>query len=163
MMPSIKSTSVAIFVLKPEAQETKVLLLRRKGYLSGLWCPIVGGIEPGEAAWQAAMRETREETGLSIRKLWSADLCIPTYRTDKDCICLVPVFVGSVSKDAEVTLNDEHDAFDWMSFGRADSVLSLPRQRCALSSIKAEFVDREPNMHLKIAMNGEDRRDTLAC
>ena len=149
MLP-VKSFSVSIFILKPDEDGTKVLLLRRTGYLAGLWCQVAGKIEPGEKAWQTALREVREETGLELTQLWSADICEQFYEVDKESVTIVPAFVGHVPHDADVILNDEHDAFKWVSFEEAEAMLSFPGQRKALAAVKAEFVDSEPNLHLKI-------------
>jgi len=109
MLP-VKSFSVSVFILKPDPEGAKVLLLRRTGYLAGLWCQVAGGIESGEKAWQTALREVQEETGIVLSEIWSADICEQFYEVDKECITLVPVFVSSVPSDTEVVLNDEHDA-----------------------------------------------------
>jgi len=130
-----------------------VLLLRRTGYLAGLWCQVAGGIEPGEKAWQTALREVREETGLVVEDLWSADILEQFYEVDKECITVVPVFVGYVSADAEIVLNDEHDAFKWVGLAQASEIFSFPGQRKALAAVKEELVDRTPNPHLRIAIN----------
>ncbi|MGF1447065.1 MAG: NUDIX pyrophosphatase [Pikeienuella sp.] len=153
MIP-VKSFSVSIFILKPEGSETKVLLVRRTGYLAGLWCQIAGGIKPGEKAWQTAIREVREETGIELSEIWSADFLEQFYEVAKECITLVPVFVGTVPTDTIVRLNDEHDAHEWVSFEKANSMLSFPGQQRALAAVKAEFVDKAPNPHLKIQTNG---------
>jgi 8-oxo-dGTP pyrophosphatase MutT (NUDIX family) len=42
-----------------------VLLLRHR--LLGIWVQPGGHIDPGEAPWESALRETREETGLDVR------------------------------------------------------------------------------------------------
>lgn len=153
-MPPVKSFSVSIFILKPDDGETKVLLLRRTGYLAGLWCQIAGGIDAGEKAWQTAIREVREETGIALTEIWSADILEQFYEADKECITLVPVFVSTVPTGTTVTLNDEHDAYEWVTFEKANTMLSFPGQQKALAAVKAEFVDKEPNPHLKIEMNG---------
>ncbi|MEP2640941.1 MULTISPECIES: NUDIX domain-containing protein [Roseobacteraceae] len=150
----VKSYSVSIFLLKPDGAETKVLLLRRTGSLPGLWCQVAGGIEAGEKAWQTAIREVHEETGIVLTEIWSADIVEQFYEVAKDCITLVPVFVSRVPADSTVVLNDEHDAYEWVSFETASAMLSFPGQQKALAAVKAEFVDRKPNPHLKIAMNG---------
>ncbi len=51
--------NVAIF------DNERILLTRRADF--GVWCLPGGHIEPGESAAQAAVRETAEETGLSVR------------------------------------------------------------------------------------------------
>ena len=148
----VRSFAVSICLLKRIADETRVLLLRRTGFLAGSWCQVAGGIEPGETAWQTALRETREETGLSVERLWSADICEQFYEVDKNCITLVPVFVGLVRDDAEVVLNDEHDAFEWLCFEEACRRVSFPGQRKMLEAVRAEFADRSPNPILEIAI-----------
>ena len=47
--------------------ENRILLLRRAD--EGLWCLPKGTVEPGETLQETAMREVREETGLSVRIL----------------------------------------------------------------------------------------------
>lgn len=153
MLP-IKSFSVSIFILKPDADGTKVLLLRRTTTLAGQWCQIAGGIEPGEKAWQTALREVQEETGITLSEIWSADICEQFYEADKECITLVPVFVSAVPENTEVILNHEHDAYEWVSFEEANTMLSFPGQQKALSAVKTEFVDKKPNPHLKINIHG---------
>ncbi len=153
-MLSVKSYSVSIFVLKFQQKEAKVLLLRRTRHLSGLWCQVAGGIEPGEKAWQTALREVQEETGLVLSELWSADICEQFYEVDKECITLVPVFVGIVSPNANIGLNNEHDAYRWVGFDEANAMLSFPGQRKTLAAVKDEFVDGQPNPQLRIDIAG---------
>lgn len=46
--------------------ETQHVLLVRHSYSPGWHCP-GGAVDPGESAREAALRETREETGLDVR------------------------------------------------------------------------------------------------
>jgi ADP-ribose pyrophosphatase YjhB (NUDIX family) len=51
-------------------RDGEVLMVRRgKPPGAGLWAPIGGGIEPGESAAAAALRETLEETATTVRLL----------------------------------------------------------------------------------------------
>lgn len=53
-------------VLEDGAEVPRMLLLKRaKAHLQHEWCHVAGGIEAGETAWQAALREIAEETGLA--------------------------------------------------------------------------------------------------
>ena len=153
MLP-VKSFTVSVFLLRPGADGTEVLLLRRTRTLAGLWCQVAGKIEAGETAWQTALREVGEETGIALTELWSADHCEQFYEAGRNCITLVPVFVGFVPSDVQVVLNDEHDAYDWCSFEEAGDLLSFAGQREALAAVKSEFVDKDPNPHLKINILG---------
>ncbi|MGC0055760.1 NUDIX hydrolase (plasmid) [Brucella pituitosa] len=147
----IKSFAISLFILKPDNEGFKLLLLRRTGStLTGAWCQIAGGIEDGETAWQAAIREAHEETGLVISDLYSADICEQFYEADRDAITLTPVFVAFVNSDSSVRLNNEHDAFRWVTFDEANLMLPFAGQRSTLEHIKNEFIDRKPNHWLRI-------------
>ncbi len=52
--------------------EGRILLVRRND--DGRWCLPCGWVEPNEAPAEAAVRETREETGLEVRPLQLVDV-----------------------------------------------------------------------------------------
>ncbi|WP_210261598.1 NUDIX hydrolase [Ochrobactrum soli] len=140
-----------MFILKPRDDTFDVLLLRRTGsILTGEWCQVAGGIEYGETAWQAALREAKEETGLFLTDLYSADICEQFYEADRDAITLTPVFVAFAPTDSSVQLNDEHDDFRWLSLHEATALLPFAGQRATLEHIKKELVERKPNPWLRI-------------
>ena len=64
LLPGIKPRHVVVFVILPEG----FLLAEITG--RG-WCVPSGRIEEGEAPWDAAERETREETGYQVTSLKS--------------------------------------------------------------------------------------------
>lgn len=140
----IRSFGVAVVVLREVGAETQVLLMRRNHTLVGEWCQIAGGIEDGEKAWQTALREVKEETGLSCTRLYSADICEQFYEADRDAITLAPVFVGYVDAEAQVVLNEEHGEFCWTSFSSAVDMVPFAGQRRVLRHVEAEFVHRQP-------------------
>lgn len=140
----IRSFGVAVVVLREVGAETQVLLMRRNHTLVGEWCQIAGGIEDGEKAWQTALREVKEETGLSCTRLYSADICEQFYEADRDAITLAPVFVGYVDAEAQVVLNEEHSEFCWTSFSNAVDMVPFAGQRRVLRHVEAEFVHRQP-------------------
>lgn len=62
MRPSSPGIAAAVVV-----DAARVLLVRRRPGESGLrWQFPAGAVEPGESAGEAAVRETREETGLHV-------------------------------------------------------------------------------------------------
>ena len=109
-----------------------------------------GCIEANETAWQTALREVTEETGLRLAELWSGDFCEQFYEADKDRITMLPVFIGVVPPDAEVVLNAEHDGYKWLGYEEADRLLAFPGQRKMLAAVKAGFIDRQPHALLRI-------------
>jgi 8-oxo-dGTP pyrophosphatase MutT (NUDIX family) len=68
------------------------------------WTPPSGARQPGEEPAAAALRELREETGLSL----------PIERVEpiSDEVAL---FVAEAPFGAELLLEPEHDRFDWLS------------------------------------------------
>ncbi|MBI3829981.1 MAG: NUDIX domain-containing protein [Planctomycetes bacterium] len=116
----IRCNSIAAFVLKKERGHAKHLLIRRAGKrLRGHWQMVAGKIEKRETAWQAALREIGEETGLKVRELYAADTLELFYSVREDLIDVTPVFVAVVDAKARVRLSDEHDAFAWLTAAQA--------------------------------------------
>ena len=63
MKPDSRADAVAVVVLRLAGPEAEVLLLRRsRGVFAGAWTFVMGGVEEGERATDAARRELFEET-----------------------------------------------------------------------------------------------------
>lgn len=139
-----------MIVLREVAGDAEVLLLRRNHTLIGEWCQIAGAIEEGETAWQAALRELKEETSLTPIRFYSGDINEAFYEADRDAITIVPVFVAYVEYDAPVVLNPEHSDYKWVSLDWAEDMVPFGGQRRVLRHIKQEFVLRDPSEHLLI-------------
>ena len=60
-------------------REDTVLMIR----VGNHWSFPKGHLEPGEAAWQAAMRETREETGIAAEILRELPLAVPSAKPEE--------------------------------------------------------------------------------
>lgn len=58
--------TISVSAVRWNAGRAEVLLLQRTPERGGFWQTVTGRIEPGERADQAARRELREETGLSL-------------------------------------------------------------------------------------------------
>jgi dATP pyrophosphohydrolase len=140
----------SLVALRETATGYEVLLLRRTQTLVGEWCQVAGSIEDGETAWQTAVRELWEETGLKPETLYSADICEQFYEADRDAIILAPVFVAIIDGVAEVVLNHEHSEYRWVSFDEAIDLVAFGGQRRVLRWIREEFVQRSPSEHLRI-------------
>ncbi len=144
----IRAFMVSLIVLRKVETETEVLLLKRTQTLAGEWCQVAGRIEEGETAWQTALRELQEETGLCAQRLYSADICEQFYEADRDAITMALVFVGFVEGTADVILNHEHSAFCWVSIAQARDMVPFAGQRNVLRHVEAEFVKRVGHPHL---------------
>lgn len=133
---------VTVLVVRPHGDGYQLLLARRAEdrYMGGTWHVISGGIEPDETAWQAVLREMREETRLAPVELYCLSTISSFYRPDNDSLNIAPMFCAVVDKEAAVTLNPEHTAFEWIDVNEADSRLMWPADRQALEEIRTTIL-----------------------
>lgn len=130
-------------------------MLRAPGrILAGTWQAVHGKIEGSETAWQAALRELREETRLTPTAFWQLEIVNSFYvaRTDKLMMC--PGFAAEVSPDAFVQLCEEHDDFAWWPADVARERYMWPGQRAAVAEImKVIIADKPAAEHMRIAID----------
>lgn len=127
---------VDAYVYRRDGDELRFLLLKRspdKMY-AGIWQGVAGKIQSGEAAWEAAIRELREETGLTPSFMFIADHVSMFYETHGDRINLVPVFGIEVSS-TDVILSEEHCDYRWATFPQAIDTLVWSGQKTGLESV----------------------------
>ncbi|UGB36820.1 NUDIX hydrolase [Frateuria soli] len=142
---------VSVIPVRGDGEHARTLLLRRAGTdLHGLWTYAAGHLEAGEKAWQAAVRELAEETGLRPAALYSADQCETYYDVREECIAVVPAFVAHVESDAAVHLDAEHDDYAWLTFPDAIARLPFGGQRTLYAHVYREFVQRPPSAALRM-------------
>ena len=134
---------VVVYVVRPTAHHNHDILqlLRRDGsYLGGTWQFPGGKIDPGERATDAALRELREETGLTPTA-FSHLTYVPTFFLPaRDSIKMAAAFCAVVEPDAAVRLNAEHADFRWI--GRRDirRKVMWPTDRKALAEVFREHL-----------------------
>jgi len=133
---------VTVLVVRPHGDGYQLLLARRAEdrYMGGTWHVISGRIEPDETAWQAVLREMREETRLAPVELYCLSTISSFYRPDNDSLNIAPTFCAVVDEAAAVTLNPEHTAFEWIDVDEADSRLMWPADRQALQEIRTTIL-----------------------
>ena len=147
----IRSRAVSCFVIDNAKTDPRVLILKRVGEpLDGEWCQVAGRLEEGETAWQAALRELKEETGLVPVEFFTSNLCEQFYSVYADAIVVVPVFVAFVEDTPRVKLNHEHSEYQWMNLSDATKTLPFVGQRQVLRDIWDHFIDASPHPHLRI-------------
>jgi dihydroneopterin triphosphate diphosphatase len=142
---------VSVVVVCGIGEDARTLLVHRAGaHLHVLWTYVAGHLDPDEKAWQAALRELSEETGLHTTALYSADRCETFYDVRDECLAIVPAFVAFVDAGAEVRLNHEHDDHAWVPFAEAIARLPFSGQRDIYADIHREFVLRPPPEALRM-------------
>jgi dATP pyrophosphohydrolase len=146
---------VSILVIRPAPSGHELLMALREPakYMGGTWQLISGALEANEAAWQAALREIREETGLAPREFYRLSALTSFYRADNDSLNTAPMFCAIVDEDAAVTINDEHTAFEWVQLDEASSRLMWPGDRQALEEVRSVILaDCPARKHLQIRL-----------
>ncbi|MDC7951648.1 DUF126 domain-containing protein [Methanomassiliicoccaceae archaeon COG_1] len=101
------------------AVDGKVLLLRRpEGARSfpGGWSLVSGGVEGDETPLEAARREVREETGIAVGM---PDGSLPEFRIREGGTVWVVHPVLFRLEEAEVALNGENAAYEWLPAAEA--------------------------------------------
>jgi len=135
-MANLKVRVVDCYVYFQKAKEVEFLLLKRnKSKLyEHLWQGVAGKIEKDEKAWETAVRELKEETGLAPKKMFVADHVSRFYEKHKDRMNLVPVF-GIEVDSKDVTLSDEHIDYKWLDFEEAFDTLIWNGQKQGLKTV----------------------------
>lgn len=142
-----KAHCISVYLI---CKKKYLLLHRSAAYLKGTWQMVSGGIEPGETAYEAALRELKEETGTVPDRFYSADTVETFYMKSLDKIAFVPVFVAFIDKKPEIKMAEhEHDDFSWFSFEKAKAKLLFSEQKRVITHIHQNFVLQEPcDFHL---------------
>ena len=68
-----------------------------------------------DGPFERAVRELKEETGLTPIRMFIADHVSTFYEKNGDLINLVPVF-GIETETKRITLSSEHSEYKWMDF-----------------------------------------------
>jgi type II secretory ATPase GspE/PulE/Tfp pilus assembly ATPase PilB-like protein/8-oxo-dGTP pyrophosphatase MutT (NUDIX family) len=136
IVTSVTPGVVDVYVIRPLADGWKVLTVQRANdtRCPGAWETIHGRLDPEERPEDGAIREVREETGLTVSRLYNVTVQ-PFYLHMFGTVQLAIVFCAFVDEPADVTLGDEHQSYEWLSPHDASSRFIWPREREALSHI----------------------------
>jgi len=146
-MPKIKSNRIAVYVYRTTPAGPEFLQLHRAkdhGEYAGIWGTVYGGIKSGESAIEAALRELHEETGLKPARFHQVEFLESFYHRGKDRICILPVFAAAAPRQFHVKLNEEHDAFRWVTLSEVDHSFVWRVQRQAIAIIHEDIILGRP-------------------
>jgi 8-oxo-dGTP pyrophosphatase MutT (NUDIX family) len=135
-MAELSIGTIDVYVVRPLADGWRVLVLQRSldTRCPTAWETVHGHIEPGEEPQQAAIRELREETGLSATRLYNVTVQ-PFYLHVTNTVQLAVVFAAFVGEPGTVSLGPEHSRAEWLSVEDALDRFAWPREREALREI----------------------------
>ena len=114
----IEETSAGIVLFRKEGTKTMFLLLH---YPSGHWDFVKGKMEKGEKTRETAIRETREETGITdVKFLDNFEEWIQyNFQYKGELVDKKVVFFLGETKTEEVKISEEHLSYAWKEYNEA--------------------------------------------
>jgi dihydroneopterin triphosphate diphosphatase len=142
----IVSHMVEAHIFRETSDDLEFLLLKRseKVIYPGLWQMVNGKIKDVEKAFQTALREIREETGIIPERLWVVPKVDSFYSHENDNIMLLPVFAAQFNFFSKVVISDEHTEFKWTNPLEAKKMLAWDGQRQSIDLI-INYFKKEKN------------------
>jgi dATP pyrophosphohydrolase len=141
----LRARGVIAFVVAGTGDAARVLLLKRKTAPVGAWCPVSGRIEDGEKAWETALREIGEETGLKVGTLYTTGVTDSFYDSHANTIELMPIFLFMIAREEKITLDAAQDTYAWLDVDTALAQLTFAGHKTALETIRRDFIQRAPD------------------
>lgn len=122
------------FILFRESRGQPLFLLLDYGQH---WDYPKGHLEKGESAWQAAVRELCEETG--IRQVdrvtrFQRDMHYRFFSSKKGHVEKTVTYFLGRTRTEKVTLSDEHSGHVWLAYPQAFACLTFPNARHILTA-----------------------------
>lgn len=150
-MPSLyKAHAAAVVTVRKTPNEEFLLLRRAEQKLKGVWLYVAGKVEEGETTVEAALRELKEEAGITPDAFYTADMSETYYDRKYDVMRMTPIFVAVVADDAKVTLDlEENDKHEWLSVDDACARL-MPMQQKVLRHVHEYFIRNAPPEVLRL-------------
>ena len=130
------------------------LLLKRSEnqMYPGIWQCVTGKIEADEKPHETALRELKEETGLSASNLWTIDQVNHFYEAEENRMNLIPVF-GVEVESSKIALSPEHTESKWCNLDEGVDFLLWNQQKQGLLNFHQMITKETEKLNLsKIAI-----------
>jgi len=131
----IEETSAGIILFRKEDSKILFLLLH---YPSGHWDFIKGKIEEGESTHETAIREAKEETGITdITFLKNFEEWIKyDFQYQGELVHKKVVFFLAETKTKEVMISHEHLDYTWMDYNTSMEKTTFENAKTVLTRAK---------------------------
>ena len=128
----IEETSSGVVLFRKENDKILFLLLH---YPSGHWDFVKGKMEKGESPHETALRETKEETGITdVEFLDNFEEWIQyNFQYDGQLVDKKVVFFLGETKTKDVKISHEHLNFTWMDYPTAMEKTTFDNAKTVLS------------------------------
>ncbi len=129
--------AILAIIYKKDKDKVKYLLLRRIPSRGGFWQPISGRVEKRETPLEAAIRETKEETGITKIKRIVED--VYSFQLENEPDKKSYTFGFEVDSKTEIKLDVniylEHDKIIWCGYKKAIKLLKWPHNKEGLRKL----------------------------
>ncbi len=96
---------------------------------SNQWRMVGGKVKEGESYWKGALRELKEEVGISPIKFWTIPSVNQFYEAKTDTTHSIPAFAAELDVNAEIQLDEEHSGYKWVRIDEVELYIKWPEQR----------------------------------
>jgi 8-oxo-dGTP pyrophosphatase MutT (NUDIX family) len=135
---------IQVHVARNTSRGVEYLALKRADTLiryPGIWQVITGGIESGETAPEAALRELEEEAGLVPKEFFSLPFVASFFSQRENRVQHVPVFAAIVSEAEVVRLSSEHTEYRWLAYEDILALLPFPSHKDATKIFREYIIE----------------------
>ena len=132
----IEETSAGIVLFRKEGKKKLFLLLH---YPSGHWDFVKGKMERDESYIETAIRETKEETGISDVSLFDSfeEWIEYNFQYRGELVHKKVVFFLGETKTKEVKISEEHLSYDWKEYNEAMEKTTFDNAKTILTKAQA--------------------------
>ncbi len=128
----IEETSSGVVLFRKEDEKILFLLLH---YPSGHWDFVKGKMEEGESPHETAIRETKEETGITDVKILNnfEEWIQYNFQFQGELVRKKVVFFLGETKTKDVKISHEHLNYTWMDFTTSMEKITFNNAKTILS------------------------------
>jgi 8-oxo-dGTP pyrophosphatase MutT (NUDIX family) len=136
----IKETSAGIVLFRKEGTKKLFLLLH---YPSGHWDFIKGKMEKGETTHETAIRETKEETGITdIIFIENFEKWIEyNFKYKGELVQKKVVFFLAETKTKEIQISHEHIGYTWIDYNSSIEKTTFDNAKIVLTKAQKLLSD----------------------
>ena len=136
----IEETSAGIVLFRKEESKILFLLLH---YPSGHWDFVKGKMEKGESTHQTAIREAKEETGITdITFIENFEEWIEyNFKHQGELVQKKVVFFLAETKTKEVKISHEHSGYTWLDYNSSMEKTTFDNAKTVLTKAQKLLSD----------------------
>jgi len=146
----ITSLMVKTYAFRMKGNSIEFILLKRSenDIYPNLWQMVSGRIEEGEKAYDAALRELKEETGLEALRMWVIPNVESFYSHELDSLILIPVFAALVDSESTAKISEEHSGLKWAGIEECKKILAWEQEKKTIDVLCDYYFNKRELLNL---------------